>query len=86
MGAECSTNGGDENAYKILVGNLEGRVDLGGGANSRWEDNIVMVLKEMCGDVSDHKAMDVRNLQFCKKFALFNTIYHFDGIERAEGW
>jgi hypothetical protein len=49
--------GGDENAYKILVRKLEGRVDL--------EDLSVgrrIMTREMCEGVSDHNIIVVRSL------------------------
>jgi hypothetical protein len=39
MGGACSTNGGNRNAYRILVGKPEGKRPLG-RPRRRWEDNI----------------------------------------------
>jgi hypothetical protein len=38
------------NAYKILVGKPEGKAPLG-KPKRRWEDNIRLDVKEMCGKV-----------------------------------
>jgi hypothetical protein len=46
MGRACSTNGGKRNAYRILVGKLEGKKPLG-RPRRRWEDNIKMDLREI---------------------------------------
>jgi hypothetical protein len=40
MGGACSTNGGNRNAYRILVGKPEGKRPLG-RQRPRWVDNIV---------------------------------------------
>jgi hypothetical protein len=42
----CSTNGEKRNAYRILVGRLEGKRPLG-RPRRRWEDNIRMDLREI---------------------------------------
>jgi hypothetical protein len=39
MGGSCSTNGGEEGAYRVLVGKSEGKNPLG-RPRIRWEDNI----------------------------------------------
>jgi hypothetical protein len=39
---------GEKNAYRILVGKLEGKRPLG-RPRRRWEDNIRMDLREICG-------------------------------------
>jgi hypothetical protein len=39
MGRACSTNGEKSNAYRILVGNPEGKRPLGRPRRT-WEDNI----------------------------------------------
>jgi hypothetical protein len=39
MGRVCSTNGEKRNAYRIFVGNPEGKRPLG-GPRRRWVDNI----------------------------------------------
>jgi hypothetical protein len=46
MSGECSTNGGESNAYRILVGRPEGKRPLG-RPRCRWEDNIRMDLREI---------------------------------------
>jgi hypothetical protein len=51
MGGAFSTNGGKRNAYRLLVGEPEGRRPLG-RPRRRWLDNIRMDLVEMgWGDV-----------------------------------
>jgi hypothetical protein len=45
MGWICSTDGEKRNAYRILVGNPEGKILLG-RPTSGWEDNIKMDLRE----------------------------------------
>jgi hypothetical protein len=44
MGSSCSTNGGEEDSYRILVGNPEGKRPLG-RPGRRWVDNIKKDLK-----------------------------------------
>jgi hypothetical protein len=44
MGRTCSTNGERRNAYRILVGNPEGKRSLG-RSKRRWVDNIKMDLR-----------------------------------------
>jgi hypothetical protein len=46
MGGVYSTNGEKRNAYRILVGNPNGKRPLG-GPRRRWEDNIKMDLREI---------------------------------------
>jgi hypothetical protein len=46
MGRACSTNGEERNAYRILVGNPEGKRPLG-RPRRRWVDNIKMDLREI---------------------------------------
>jgi hypothetical protein len=46
MGRACSTNGEKRNAYKILVGNPEGKRPPG-RPRRRWVDNIKMDLREI---------------------------------------
>jgi hypothetical protein len=46
MGRACSTKGEKRNAYRILVGKLEGKRPLG-RPRRRWEDNIRMDLREI---------------------------------------
>jgi hypothetical protein len=51
MGGPCSTNGGEEEAYGLLVGKPEGKRPLG-RPSRRWLDNIRMDLGEVgWGDV-----------------------------------
>jgi hypothetical protein len=49
MGRACSTNGGERNAYRILVGKPEGKTPLG-RPRRRWVGNIKMDLGEMGWD------------------------------------
>jgi hypothetical protein len=46
MGRACSTNGDKRNAYRILVGNPEGKRPLG-KPRRRWVDNIKMNFREI---------------------------------------
>jgi hypothetical protein len=46
MGGPCSTNGEKRNAYRLLVGKLEGKRPLGRPRRS-WVDNIRMDLREV---------------------------------------
>jgi hypothetical protein len=46
MGRACSTNGEKRNAYRILVGKPEGKRPLG-RSRRRWEDNIIIDLREI---------------------------------------
>jgi hypothetical protein len=46
MGRACSTNGEKRNAYRILVGKLEGKRQLG-RPRRRWVNNIKMDLREI---------------------------------------
>jgi hypothetical protein len=46
MGRACSANGGEEECYRILVENSEGKRPLE-RARRRWVNNIKMVLKEI---------------------------------------
>jgi hypothetical protein len=51
MGGPCSTNGEKRNAYRLLVGKLEGKGPLG-RPRRRWVDNIKMDLGDVgWGDV-----------------------------------
>jgi hypothetical protein len=52
MGGICGTNGGEENAYRILVGQPEGKKPLG-RPRRRWVDNIKMELREIGWDSMD---------------------------------
>jgi hypothetical protein len=49
MGRACSTNEEKRNAYRILVGNPEGKRPLG-RPRRRWVDNIKMDLREIGWD------------------------------------
>jgi hypothetical protein len=49
MGRVCSTNGGKENAYRILVGNPEGNRPLG-RPRRMGVDNIKIDLREIGWD------------------------------------
>jgi hypothetical protein len=46
MGRACSTTGVKRNAYRILVGNPEGKKPLG-RSRRRWVDNIKMDLRKI---------------------------------------
>jgi hypothetical protein len=46
VGGECNTNGEKRNAYRLLVGKLEGKRPLG-SPRRRWEDNIRIDLREI---------------------------------------
>ena len=49
MGRACSAYGGKERLYKVLVGELEGKRQLG-RPKSKWEDYIKVDLQEVgCG-------------------------------------
>jgi hypothetical protein len=48
----CKTNGAKRNAYRILVGNPEGKRPLG-RPRRRWVANIKMDLKEIGWDGMD---------------------------------
>jgi hypothetical protein len=48
MGGVCSTNGEKNNAYRLLVGEPEGRKPLG-RQRRRWMDNIKMDLRDGMG-------------------------------------
>jgi hypothetical protein len=52
MGRACSTNGEKRNAYRILVGNPEGKRPLG-RLRRRWVGNIKMNLREIGWDGGD---------------------------------
>jgi hypothetical protein len=49
MDRACSTNGENINAYKILIGNPEGKRPLG-RPRRRWVDNIKMYLRDIGWD------------------------------------
>jgi hypothetical protein len=44
MGRACSTHGREENPYRVLVGEPEGKRPLG-RHRLRWEDNIKMDIR-----------------------------------------
>jgi hypothetical protein len=46
MGKACNTNGEKRNAYRILVGNPEGKIPLG-RTRRRWVDSVKMDLREI---------------------------------------
>jgi hypothetical protein len=46
MGRACSTHGEKRNAYRILVGNPDGKRPLG-RPRRRWENNIKMGFREI---------------------------------------
>jgi hypothetical protein len=52
MGGACSTNEGEDNKYRILVGKQEARRPLG-RPRRRWLDNIKMDLIEIGRDTMD---------------------------------
>jgi hypothetical protein len=52
MDGACSTNGGEEDGYRILVGKPEGKGPLG-RPRRRWVDNIKMHLREIGWDGVD---------------------------------
>jgi hypothetical protein len=46
MDRACSTHGGEESIYRVLVGKLEGR-GTPKRPTYRWEDNIKIVIREV---------------------------------------
>jgi hypothetical protein len=52
MGTVCSTDGEKRNAYRILVGNPEGKRSLG-RPRRRWVNNIKIDLREIGLDGMD---------------------------------
>ena len=49
MGGACSAYGDKRGIYRVLVGELEGRIPLG-RPSRQWEDNIKMDIQEVgCG-------------------------------------
>jgi hypothetical protein len=52
MGRACSTNGEKRNAYRILVGNPNGKIPPR-RLKRRWVDNIKMDLREIGWDSMD---------------------------------
>jgi len=80
MGGACSTHGvAVRNTYKILVGKLEGRRPLERPVR-RWEDNIIMDLREIWWEGVDciHVAQDRdqwRVLRFSRRTLLHVVRY-----------
>jgi hypothetical protein len=72
MGRACNTNGGKRNAYRLLVGNLEGKRPLG-RPRRRWVDNIKMDLIEIGWDGMDWIDLAQNRYQWR---ALVNTVMH----------
>jgi hypothetical protein len=62
----CSTNGGERNAYRILVGKTEGKRPLG-RPRRRWMDSIKMDLGEIGWD-------GVEWIDMAQDRALVNTV------------
>jgi hypothetical protein len=56
MGGACSTNGGEDNAYRILVEYPEGKRPLG-RPRRRWLANIKIDLREIGWDGMDGMIM-----------------------------
>jgi hypothetical protein len=57
MGRACSKNGGEGNAYRILVGKPKGRRPLG-RPRHRWVDNIKIDFREIGWDgMEDRKSV-----------------------------
>jgi hypothetical protein len=52
MGRACSTNGGEEESYRILVGKPEANRPTG-KSRHRWVDNIKIYLRETGWDGMD---------------------------------
>jgi len=51
MGRACSTYGGEESIYRVMVGEPEGKRPLG-RPRRRWKDNIIMDVQEVgCGSM-----------------------------------
>jgi len=48
MGGSCRTRGGEEGAYRVLVGKREGKNPLG-RLRFRWEANIIWAFKSGMG-------------------------------------
>jgi hypothetical protein len=57
VGGACSTHGGDENAFKILVGKPQRKRPLG-RPRCRWMDHIRMDLSETGWEGVDGLAQD----------------------------
>jgi hypothetical protein len=70
MGRACSTNGGEEESYRILVGTPEGKRPLG-RPRRRWVDNIKMDHREIGWDGMDWIDLDQNRDQWR---ALVNTV------------
>jgi hypothetical protein len=73
MDRACSTNGGEEEKCRILVGNPERKILLG-RPRRRWVDNIKIDLREIGWDCVDwiNLAQDKGSLR-----ALVNTLMNF---------
>jgi hypothetical protein len=56
MGRACSTNGKKRTAYRILVGNPEGKRPLG-KPRRRWVDNIKMDWIDLAQDRDQWRAL-----------------------------
>jgi hypothetical protein len=71
MGGECGTHG--RNAYKNFIGIPEGKRPRG-RPRSRWEDNIIMDLSEVCWEGVDwiHLVQDRDQWR-----AVVNTVMNF---------
>ena len=51
MGRACSTYGGEESIYRVMVGEPDGKRPLG-RPRRRWKDNIIMDVQEVgCGSM-----------------------------------
>jgi hypothetical protein len=73
MGKACSTNEGEEEAYRMLVGKPEGKRPLG-RPRRRWVDNIKMDLREIGWDGMDWIDLAQDRDQWR---ALVNTVMNF---------
>jgi hypothetical protein len=76
MGGACSTNGEKRDAYRLLVGKLEGKRPLG-RPRRKWMDNIKMDLGEIgWGGVDWISLGQDRN----RWRALVNAVMKFRGV------
>jgi hypothetical protein len=73
MGRACTMNGEKMNAYRILVGNPEGKRTLG-RSRRRWVDNIKMDLRDIGWDGMDWIDLAQDRDQWR---ALVNTVMNF---------
>jgi hypothetical protein len=73
MGGACSTNGEKRNAYRILVGQPEGKRPLG-RPRRRWVDNVKLDLREIERDGVDWIDMAPDWDQWR---AFVNTVFNF---------